>query len=134
MTHTHEFAEAEYLKGNIKLLSIYIGVKYKNDLECLKCGFLWKARYGHFQNRNQGCPKCSRSLTHSHEFVKAEYLKSGIKLLSVYIKIIGKNDLECLKCGFLWKARYNDFQSQNNGCPECYRLLNRGETHPSWNH
>ena len=33
----------------------------------------------------------------------------------------------------MWQAPYANFQGHNHGCPECWRLLNRGETHPHWN-
>ena len=69
-----------------------------------------------------------------HEFVEADYLNGNIKLLSRYVGARVKNDLECLICEYLWKANYNSFQSYNSGCPECWRLSNRGENHPNWNH
>ena len=130
--HDHEFVEAEYLKGNIKLFSLYINNSVKNDLECLDCGYLWKATYNNFQNGNCGCPKCGGTLTHTHEFVKAEYLKISIKLLSVYINSKGKNDLECLDCGYLWRGTYHDYKNDNCGCPKCgikKRTLSNTHTH-----
>ena len=132
--HNHKFVEAEYLKGNIKLLSLYIGALVKNNLECLECNFLWKAAYNHFKSDNSGCPRCSEKLKPTHEFVKDNYIKSGIKLLSIYQSNKIVNDLECIKFGHKWKAAYNDFNSHNNGCPECWKLSNRGENHSSWNH
>ena len=134
MKHTQEFVEVEYLKGNIKLLSLYVGALVKNDLECLICGYLWQARYGHFQNKNCGCPKCAGKAKPTQEFVENVYLEADIKLLSFYVAAHVKNDLECLICGYLWQANYNNFYSQNQGCPECWRLSNRGENHSNWNH
>jgi len=57
---SHKFVEADYLKGNIKLLNRYVNNQIKNDLECLECNFLWQAKYCHFQSRNCGCPECYR--------------------------------------------------------------------------
>jgi len=132
--HTHEFVEDDYLNGDIKLLSRYVNSKIKNDLECLICGYLWKANYAHFQNRNDGCPRCSGSLKPTQEFAEAEYRKGNIKLLSRYVNSKIKNDLECLICGYLWKANYDHFHSDNQGCPECWIKNNRGKNHPNWNH
>ena len=132
--HTQEFVEAEYLKGNIKLLSLYVNNSSKNDLECLECKYLWQAIYSSFHSANKGCPKCSGKLKHTQEFVEAAYLKANIKLLSLYINCMVKNDLECLECKHEWKATYTTFQSQNSGCPECNRLSLFGEGHPRWNH
>ena len=89
----HEFVEVEYLKGNIKLLSLYVGAMLKNDLECLICDHLWKAAYSHFQSDNQGCPKCAGLAKPTQEFVENEYLKGNIKLLSLYVNSKVKNDL-----------------------------------------
>jgi len=71
---------------------------------------------------------------HTQEFVEADYLNGDIKLLSLYVNAHVKNDLECLICDHLWKTTYNNFHSQNQGCPECYRLSNRGENHYRWNY
>ena len=130
----HEFVEVEYLNGNIKLLSRYVGSMVKNDLECLICEYLWKATYSDFHSHNAGCPRCIGSLKHTHEFVEVEYLKANIKLLSRYVGSQVKNDLECLICGYLWKANYNNFHTKKYGCPECWRLSRLGENHPNWNH
>ena len=54
--------------------------------------------------------------------------------MSNYINSAVKNDLECLKFGHKWQARYNDFRFDDNGCPECYLLNSRGENSPHWNH
>ena len=132
--HIHKFVEAEYLKGNIKLLSVYINSKLKNDLECLECGYEWKACYDHFRSQNQGCPKCSGNIKLTQEFVENAYLKTNIKLLSIYVNASTKNNLECLEFGHKWEAPYNSFQNRNSGCPECWKLLNRGDNHPTWNH
>jgi len=134
MTHTHEFVEVDYLNGNIKLLSRYVGALVKNDLQCLICGYLWKAIYSSFQSQNCGCPKCAGLAKPTQEFVEADYLKGRIKLLSRYVNYRVKNDLECLECEYLWKAAYTDFRWKNSGCPECYRLSKIGETNPNWNH
>ena len=69
-----------------------------------------------------------------HEFVKADYLKANIKLLSRYVNNSVKNNLECLICEYLWKATYNNFHNNNQGCPECWFKNNRGKNHGSWNH
>ena len=132
--HTQEFVEDDYLNGDIKLLSRYVGSRVKNNLECLICGYLWKANYAHFQNRNQGCPKCAGKAKPTQEFVENAYLEANIKLLSRYINNYVKNDLECLICGYLWKANYKHFQSDNRGCPECWRLSILGDNNPNWNH
>ena len=134
MKHTQEFVEVEYLKGNIKLLSLYINANHKNDLECLECEYLWKATFNEFYNSNCGCPKCAGVAKHTHKFVENSYLKAGIKLLSIYVNNHVKNNLECLEFGHKWQASYANFQNRNSGCPECWRLLNRGKNHSRWNH
>jgi len=131
---TQEFVEVDYLNGNIKLLSFYVNNRIKNDLECLICGYLWEAAYNNFHNNNCGCPRCSGSLKHTQEFVEAEYLKGNIKLLSLYVGALVKNDLECLICDHLWQATYGSFQNMNCGCPECWRLSRLGENNSNWNH
>ena len=132
--YTQEFVEAEYLKGNIKLLSLYVNNSVKNDLECLECGYLWKATFSGFHNDNCGCPKCYGNAKLFHEFVENAYLKSGIKLLSRYVNCMVKNDLECLEYGHEWKATFSSFKTNNANCPECWRLSRIGENSPNWNH
>jgi len=131
---TQEFVEAKYLEANIKLLSVYQSNHVNNDLECLECEFLWQANYHNFQGQNNGCPKCSGKAKPTQEFVENAYLEANIKLLSRYVNNKVKNDLECLEFGHKWQASYANFHNHNQGCPECYRLSNRGETHPRWNH
>ena len=133
MTHTHEFVKAEYLNGDIKLLSFYINSKVKNNLLCLICDHKWQATYDNFKNNNTGCPKCSEKLKPTQEFVEEAYLKSNIKMLSVYISNKVKNDLLCLICDHKWQSNFNNFQSSNCGCPECSRLSRIGEIHHRWN-
>jgi len=133
MTHTHEFVEVDYLNGNIKLLSFYINSKVKNNLLCLICDHKWQATYDNFKNNNTGCPKCSEKLKPTQEFVEEAYLKSNIKMLSVYISNKVKNDLLCLICDHKWQSNFNNFQSSNCGCPECSRLSRIGEIHHRWN-
>ena len=132
--NSHEFVESHYLDGNIKLLNVYVNADYKNDLECMDCNHLWKTTYNAYKSNNNGCPKCYiKSLALTQEFVESVYLKSKIKLLSVYVNIDHKNDLECMDCNHLWKATYKKFQYANNGCPNCWKLLRIGEKAPHWN-
>ena len=133
-TLDHEFIKNAYLKADITLLSVYVTANHNNDLECLKCSYLWKADYNHFQSQNSGCPKCSGKLKHTQEFVEASYLKANIKLLSVYINCLVKNYLLCLKCDHKWQANFNNYYNRNTGCPECERLSRMGETNPHWNY
>ena len=132
--HNHKFVEADYLNGNIKMLSVYINSKVKNNLLCLICDHKWEATYDNFKSSINGCPKCSGKLKHTQEFVEAEYLKSNIKILSVYISNKIKNDLLCLICDHKWGSTFNNFYSNKKNCPECWRLSNIGENNPSWNH
>ena len=101
------------------MLGIYIKTRVKNNLKCLECGYLWQATFRDFQSKNCGCPRCSGSLKHTHEFAEAAYFKANIKLLSHYVNNKVKNNLECLECGYFWQAKFNSFQSQNAGCPKC---------------
>ena len=129
----HKFVEKAYLNADIKLLNVYQAINVENNLECLKCGYLWESKYYDFRYRNLVCPKCDGKLKPTQESVKNDYLNNEIKLLSIYQNVVYKNSLECLKCGYLWKAQYSNFQHRKDGCIKCWKLSNRGENHPSWN-
>lgn len=117
---THQEVEKHYLEGGIKLLSHYVTNRTKNDLECLVCSHTWQASYGNYSSHGNGCPKCSGNAKLTHEDVAKHYLSGNIRLLSHYVTNKTKNNLECLKCGHEWSARYNDFAFMNAGCPNCY--------------
>lgn len=53
-------------------------------------------------------------------FVKGEYRKGKIILLSSYEGIRKPNKLECLVCGFLWIGTYDGFKRHGNRCFQCF--------------
>jgi hypothetical protein len=113
-----EFIKKEYLKKNCKFLDKkYINSKYKHNIKCLKCNYIWKQEYNHFQ-QGQGCPKCVGNIKHTLDFVKEQYQKRGYEFLDKeYVNGQFKHNIKCDK-GHIWKQSYSSF-TQKRGCPKC---------------
>ncbi|AFJ62020.1 HNH nuclease [Bacillus velezensis YAU B9601-Y2] len=130
--HSHSYYEDKARERGFILTSEYKGVKGKVDLICLKNGHKSTKLWSQINNGSK-CLKCHQeSLKLSIDYIKEEFLKKNLLLLSnEYANEKSKLAFKC-KNGHYGEIAWNYFQ-QGGGCQQCYRKSRFREGNPRWN-
>ena len=110
-----------------------VSIEYKNchdklDIQCGNCNTIFNMSYSLYKISN--CPKCaiitrSNKLKLSQEYV-SEYIKSyDDKLISQYIDMNSKLEIECGYCNNIFKMSFGVYKHDNCRC-QC-TSMSRGE-------
>lgn len=118
----------------------YINSQKPATIKHDKCGYEYKVRPSAFISHGIRCGKCAGKIKRSTEDVKKdiERLSNGeYELISEYNggdeKIIIRHNSDV--CGnYEWSVLPRSFLRNGSRCLSCYRLKNRGEAHPTYNH
>jgi len=124
-SHSYEFVQESCCKRDIELLSKqYLNNKEKLECRCVKCNHIWFISFGNIM-LGHGCPECdAQTRRHTYEYVKQYYLDRNIKLLSLhYVNNKQRLECQCLRCGYVWLARFDGVVSKGYGCSQCAGLL-----------
>ncbi len=106
-------------KGLIFLDTEYKGCKFKHNVQCDNCNYIYTATAdGVFSGR--GCPRCARRLIHSIEYIKEQYLISDLEFISeTYENMRSYYETKCKSCLFEFKTLPTNVIFQRTGCPKC---------------
>lgn len=114
-------AVKDFLKNkNIKMLSVhYINAHQKLNLYCLICNYKWDATFTSLKHAMTGCPNCAGVIKYTQDEINAYLINIDIKILSQFVCVDKKIDLQCIKCCNIWATTFNLIKSQHTGCPSC---------------
>lgn len=127
--------ELSRINSNIRIIDEkYVSSRIHLKCECLICGHMWGAVWGHLSN-GKGCPICAGNVKlNIGDIIK--YMKNIneniIVLEDKYINARTKMKCKCNICNNIWNVSWNKLQ-QNRGCPNCARLNQFGENSPVYN-
>ena len=117
-------------KGAILLTTTYINNKQKLDYIC-KRGHKTTTTLDNWR-QNHDCKYCVGNTKHTIEFIRSEFDKAGLELLStVYIGRHEKLKYKCKKRGHIHYMTYGKLKYGRN-CPTCAIENNSGPNHCNW--
>jgi hypothetical protein len=126
-TFSLQQVESLLKREKIKLLSkVYENSSSMLQVECMKCGNVWKATFNSLnpnKKRHTGCPPCSLARAvdgrrHTTEQVRSLLQKMGITLLSEYEQSQKPIKVRFGSCGHITSKSWNELQS-GRGCSRC---------------
>jgi len=121
----HELAKSRWFKWVDIMLPKNVHIKTWWECKKKHC---WEAEYGNIK-KGTGCPVCNiESLRNTeldyHRVVENKHIIwFGVELPK---NVNTKTQWKCLKCNYVWKARYSDIQ-QGSGCPFCTNRVPKTE-------
>ena len=118
-THEQYVNELANINPNIIVIETYIDAVTPRLHRCSIDGYEWYARPANILFGN-GCPKCSRHITRTHEEYVAEValINSNIEVVGTYINATTHILHRCKIDGNEWYARPDDIL-HGRGCPQC---------------
>jgi sarcosine oxidase delta subunit len=117
-------------KGAILLTPVYINNRQKLDYIC-KRGHKTTTTLDNWR-QDHGCKYCVGNAKHTIEFIRSEFDKAGLELLSpVYIGRHKKLKYKCKKRGHIHYMSYGKLKYGRN-CPMCAIENNTGSGNPNW--
>jgi len=110
----------EYAKShNGKCLSTnFVDSNTKMKWECW-CGYVWQSTYGNLKYFDRWCPKCSKKDKKTIDDATKIARERGGECLSNNIINTSSKLLWKCKCGFEWKASFNNVKNKKSWCPKC---------------
>jgi hypothetical protein len=126
---TIQYVENLLASRNIMWINKERGCTSKRNrlkLKCLKegCNYEWETEFRSVENTKNGCPKCSRKVKYTIDFVRLIYSNNNISLLSKkYKDTNSKLNLHCNICNHEWNATFSDLYNGHKKCARCAKNL-----------
>ena len=118
-------ARAEFAERGLTLLADeYVNVSTRMPFRCRKCGYKGTLPLNDVRRKGCGCRMCGirrrvAGRTFSLQQVESLLKREKIKLLSkVYENSSTMLQVECMKCGNVWKATFNSLNPNKNNSPK----------------
>lgn len=130
-----DFVREYMLNNGDRLMSHYHNMNEKLKVMC-KHKHIYYPTFGNYYNKNSRCPYCEGNAKKEHEqFIKEIKIKNpNIEILGEYKGSHVKIKCKCKIDKCVWYPTPSSLLYSDTGCPECYKRIYKGETHPLYNH